>query len=158
MPKRSAGVILHRRGASGTEVLLAHPGGPFWAQKDAGAWSIPKGEIEEGEDAREAARREFREETGLPLSGEPVALGAFRQPSGKTVLAFALEGDLDPSQVSSNLCRLEWPPRTGRFIEIPEIDRAAWFTLAEAETKIIAGQRPILAALAARLGSAKREG
>jgi predicted NUDIX family NTP pyrophosphohydrolase len=151
MAKRSAGVLLHRKGATDVEVLLAHPGGPFWAKKDEGAWSIPKGEIGEGEDAQEAARREFFEETGFRLAGEMTELGAFKQPSGKTVLAFAMEADLDPAQVSSNLCRIEWPPKSGRFIDIPEIDRAAWFTLAEAGTKIVKGQRPILAALGARL-------
>ncbi|WP_457798255.1 NUDIX domain-containing protein [Methylocystis sp. S23] len=151
MARRSAGVLLHRRGAGGVEVLLAHPGGPFWAKKDEGAWSIPKGEIDVEEDPRDAARREFLEETGVALAGEMTPLGAFRQPSGKTVLAFAVEGDLDPAHLSSNLCRLEWPPKSGRFIDVPEVDRAAWFTLAEAETKIVKGQRPILAALRAHI-------
>lgn len=153
MAKRSAGILLYRRGAAGVEVLLAHPGGPFWAKKDAGAWSIPKGEIGPQEDPQAAARREFFEETGVALDGEMSALGAFRQPSGKTVLAFALEGDLDPSRIKSNLCRIEWPPRSGREVEIPEIDRAGWFSLAEAQTRLVAGQRPILAALAATLSA-----
>ncbi|WP_442755662.1 NUDIX domain-containing protein [Methylocystis sp. JAN1] len=151
MARRSAGILLYRRGASGIEALLVHPGGPFWAKKDQGAWSIPKGEIDPQEEPQAAARREFLEETGVAIEGELFPLGAFRQPSGKVVLAFALEGDLDPSHVKSNLCRIEWPPRSGRQIDIPEIDRAGWFPLAEAEAKIVAGQRPILAALAARL-------
>jgi len=149
MAKRSAGVLLYRRRAQGIEALLVHPGGPFWMKKDAGAWSIPKGEIGEDEDPQEAARREFEEETGFHAQGGMAALGAFAQPSGKTILAFALEGDLDASRIASNLCRIEWPPKSGRLIDIPEIDRAGWFGLAEAETKIVTGQRPILAALAA---------
>ncbi|WP_424360356.1 NUDIX domain-containing protein [Methylocystis parvus] len=151
MAKRSAGILLYRRGAAGVEVLLAHPGGPFWAKKDEGAWSIPKGEIGPQEDPQAAARREFLEETGVALDGEMSPLGAFRQPSGKTVLAFALEGDLDPSLIKSNLCRIEWPPKSGREIDIPEIDRAGWFSLAEARARVVAGQRPILAALAEKL-------
>lgn len=153
MAKRSAGILLYRRGASGVEVLLAHPGGPFWAKKDEGAWSIPKGEIGAQEDPQAAARREFFEETGVAVDGGMSPLGAFRQFSGKTVLAFALEGDLDPSQIKSNLCRVEWPPGSGREIDIPEIDRAGWFSLAEAGARIVAGQRPILATLAEKLGA-----
>ncbi|MEK4032586.1 NUDIX domain-containing protein [Methylocystis sp. IM3] len=151
MAKRSAGVLLYRLRAGVPEVLLAHPGGPFWARKDEGAWSIPKGEIDEGECAEEAARREFFEETGFSLKGELTALGEFRQPSGKRVLAYALEGDVDPSELSSNFCQIEWPPKTGRLIDIPEIDRAAWFSLPEAMGKIVKGQRGALEALARRL-------
>lgn len=153
MARRSAGVLLYRRGASGVEVLLAHPGGPFWAKKDEGAWSIPKGEIGPQEEPEAAARREFFEETGVRIEGATLALGAFRQPSGKIVLAFAVEGDLDPSRTKSNTCRVEWPPGSGREIDVPEIDRAAWFSLADARIKMVAGQRPILTALTAKLGA-----
>lgn len=154
MAKHSAGVLLYRRKAHGVEALLVHPGGPFWAKKDDGAWSIPKGEIAEGETAEMAAMREFAEETGFALCGELTALGVFRQPSGKRVSAFALEGDADPALVSSNFCQMEWPPRSGRLVQIPEVDRAGWFTLPQAMRKIIKGQRPIIETLAARLGAA----
>lgn len=150
MAKHSAGILLYRRTAAGPQALLVHPGGPFWAKKDAGAWSIPKGEIGEGEAAAQAAMREFAEETGLTASGALEALGTFRQPSGKRITAFALEGDADPARLSSNSCRIEWPPGSARVIDIPEVDRAAWFTLPEAARRIIRGQRPILAAFAAR--------
>jgi predicted NUDIX family NTP pyrophosphohydrolase len=153
MAKRSAGVLLYRRAAGGPEVLLVHPGGPFWARKDSGAWSIPKGEIGEGEAAEAAARREFVEETGFSVAGELTALGEFKQPSGKRVLAFALEGDVDPSQLRSNACQIEWPLKSGRLIDIPEVDRAAWFGLAEALEKVVKGQRGILEGLARLLSS-----
>jgi predicted NUDIX family NTP pyrophosphohydrolase len=144
----SAGVVLYRRRQDRVEVLLVHPGGPFWAKKDAGAWSIPKGEFDETEAPEDAARREFLEETGVALTAELTALTPVAQPRGKTVHAFAAAADLDPAQVSSNTFTLEWPPRSGRMQAFPEIDRAAWFTLDEARTKIVAGQRPILEELA----------
>jgi predicted NUDIX family NTP pyrophosphohydrolase len=145
---RSAGVILYRRRHDRVEVLLVHPGGPFWAKKDAGAWSIPKGEFDETEAPETAARREFEEETGVALTTELTALTPVAQSRGKTVHAFAAEADLDPAEVASNTFTLEWPPRSGRLQTFPEIDRAAWFTLDEARTKIVAGQRPILDELA----------
>lgn len=151
MPKHSAGVLLYRFGADGPEALLVHPGGPFWAKKDEGAWSIPKGEVMAGETPRDAARREFVEETGFSVEGELTPLGVFRQPSGKRIEAFALQGDADPSLLSSNLCRIEWPPKSGRFADIPEVDRAAWFSLPQAMSRIIKGQRAIVEALSARL-------
>jgi predicted NUDIX family NTP pyrophosphohydrolase len=147
--RRSAGILLHRRGADGVEVLLVHPGGPFWAKKDAGAWSIPKGEHEEGEDARACALREFAEETGsAPAPGELRDLGTVRQKSGKVVRAWALEGDLDPETVRSNHFEMEWPPRSGRRLQFPEVDRAAWFGLDAARAKI----NPAQAAFLDRLG------
>ncbi len=152
VPKSSAGILLFRRRCDGVEVLLVHPGGPFWAKKDDGAWSIPKGEMESGEDAVVAAKREFEEETGAAIGGALVDLGTFRQPSGKIVAAFASEGDFDPASLQSNLFAIEWPPRSGKTAEFPEADRAAWFGLEEAQRKILKGQRPILAALAARVG------
>ena len=145
---RSAGVILYRRRDDRVEVLLVHPGGPFWAKKDAGAWSIPKGEFDETETPEMAARREFEEETGIALTAELLALAPVAQSRGKTVHAFAAEADLDPTSISSNTFTLEWPPRSGRMQVFPEIDRAAWFSLDEARTKIVAGQRPILDDLA----------
>src|SRR5262245_25158429 len=153
MAQRSAGLLLYRRRRDTIEVLLAHPGGPFWARKDEGAWSIPKGEYGAGEDALAAARREFAEETGAaPPAGEAVALGSFRQPSGKIVDVWAVEGDFDPAALKSNTFTLEWPPRSGRMREVPEVDRAGWFTPKEAERKLLKGQRPILEALLQRLG------
>ncbi len=151
MPKTSAGILLFRRRPRGVEVLLVHPGGPFWAKKDDGAWSIPKGETESGEDTVVAAKREFDEETGAAIAGALIDLGTFRQPSGKIVAAFASEGDFDPASLQSNLFAMEWPPRSGKTVEFPEADRAAWFGLEEAQRKILKGQRPILAALADRL-------
>jgi predicted NUDIX family NTP pyrophosphohydrolase len=152
MPRRSAGLLLYRYRQSGIEVLLVHPGGPFWARKDEGAWSIPKGEYDPGEDPLAAARREFAEETGAsPPAGEAAALGAFRQPSGKIVEAWAVEGDFDPASLRSNTFTMEWPPRSGRTQEVPEVDRAGWFTPEEAEPKLLKGQRPILEALLQRL-------
>ncbi|HEX5959056.1 MAG TPA: NUDIX domain-containing protein [Hyphomicrobiaceae bacterium] len=152
MPRRSAGIILYRRRAGGLEVLLVHPGGPFWAKKDDGAWSIPKGEYQPGEeDALAAARREFQEETGWPAVGPAIALGSFRQPSGKIVDAWAIEGDLDPAALKSNTFPLEWPPRSGRMREVPEVDRAEWFAPEAAARKLLKGQRPILEALLCRM-------
>lgn len=144
MAQYSAGILMWRRGASGAEVLLGHFGGPFWANRDAGAWAIPKGLIEEGETAEQAARREFAEEIGTTPDGPLTPLGRIRQRGGKWVEAFALEGDLDAAAIVSNLFTLEWPPKSGTFASHPEIDRAAWFTLAAAREKILPSQLPIL--------------
>jgi predicted NUDIX family NTP pyrophosphohydrolase len=152
MPQRSAGILLYRHAAAGPELFLAHPGGPFWAKKDDGAWTIPKGLLEDGEDELAAARREFAEETGCNVAGEAVALGAYTQPGGKVVVAFAVEGDCDPTQLRSNTFTLEWPPCSGRMSEFPEVDRAAWFTPTEASRKLLKGQQPIVAALLRQLG------
>jgi predicted NUDIX family NTP pyrophosphohydrolase len=150
MARRSAGILLYRRGAAGVEVLLVHPGGPFWAKKDLGAWSIPKGEHDDGEDARACALREFAEETGEALPpGELADLGTVRQRGGKVVQAWAAEGDLDADAVRSNTFTLEWPPRSGQTREFPEVDRAAWFALAEARERINPGQAELLDRLAA---------
>jgi len=149
MPNPSAGILLYRRALSGLEVFLIHPGGPFWAQKDS--WSIPKGEYSPDEDALSAARREFEEETGSPVDGDFLPLGLIRQPSGKQVTAWALEGDFDPAALVSNTCEIEWPPRSGRQIEIPEADRGAWFSLEAAHLKIFHGQEALLDRLAAAL-------
>ncbi len=152
MPKESAGLLLYRRVREGVEVLLVHPGGPFWARKDLGSWSIPKGEIEAGEDPLEAARREFREETGQEPPARVSLLGSVRQSGGKIVHAWAAEADLDPASVRSGSFVLEWPPGSGERREFPEIDRARWFPLAEARRKILKGQIPFLDALARSQG------
>jgi len=149
MPNPSAGILLYRRASSGLEVFLIHPGGPFWAKKDA--WSIPKGEYTPDENPLAAARREFQEETGSPVDGDFLALGVIRQPSGKQVTAWAVEGDFDPATLVSNTCQIEWPPRSGRHIEIPEADRGAWFTLESAREKIFKGQDALLDRLIAAL-------
>jgi predicted NUDIX family NTP pyrophosphohydrolase len=143
--KRSAGLLLYRLDADGPSVLLVHPGGPIWAKRDDGAWSIPKGEFEEGEDSRLVARREFQEELGSepPQTGW-LELGEITQAGGKQVTAFAAAGDLDASAVTSNTFVLEWPPRSGRRQQFPEVDRAEWFGLAEARAKLIAAQAALL--------------
>lgn len=143
MPKTSAGLLLFRRRPH-LEVLLVHPGGPFWARKDDGAWSIPKGEPDVGEEPLAAAKRECAEELGQDVDGRFVPLAPVRQPGGKTVVAWAVEADLDASQVRSVTFSMEWPPRSGRQQAFPEVDRAAWFDLATARRKILIGQRPLL--------------
>jgi predicted NUDIX family NTP pyrophosphohydrolase len=145
MGKQSAGILLYR----GEEVLLVHPGGPFWAKKDAGAWSIPKGEYEEGDDPRVAALREFEEELGsaLPAGTELVELGTVKQKSGKRITAFAAEGDLDADTISSNMFEMEWPPRSGRMQAFPEVDRAGWFSIEEAREKLNPAQADFLVRL-----------
>jgi len=148
MAKRSAGVLLFRRREGRLQVLLIHPGGPLWARRDEGAWSIPKGEIEPGEDPLTAARREFREETGGSADGRAVALTPCQQKGGKIVEAWAIEGDFDPARLCSNTFSMEWPPRSGKRVEVPEADRAAWFGLDEARRKILEGQVPLLDELA----------
>jgi len=147
MAKESAGLLFFRRRAGALEVLLVHPGGPFWARRDLGAWSIPKGEVLAGEDPLAAARREAREETGLRAAGPFVPLGAVRQRGGKRVAAWAVEGDFDPAALRSGRFEMEWPPRSGRRQSFPEVDRAAWFGLDEARARILPGQRPLLDAL-----------
>jgi predicted NUDIX family NTP pyrophosphohydrolase len=149
MPKVSAGILLLRYRPAGVEVMLVHPGGPFWAKKDLGAWSIPKGLADEGEDLLVAAKREFLEETGMVVDGEFLDLGAHKQ-SGKTIAAWACEGDFDPAKLKSNTFSLEWPPRSGRIVEFPEVDQAAWYSIDEAFMKIHKGQKPIIAALETR--------
>ena len=145
MAVRSAGLLLHRRTTAGREVLIAHMGGPFWARKDEGAWSIPKGEFEDGEQVLAVALREFTEEIGSPPPpGTPVELGEFRQPSGKRITAFALEGDIDVSEVRSNEFEIEWPRGSGRMRSFPEIDRAEWMTPDLARTKLVKGQIPVI--------------
>jgi len=153
--KRSAGILLYRRdGAGALEVLLVHPGGPFWAKKDAGAWSIPKGEHDEGEDGRACAIREFTEETGsAPSEGELEDLGTVRQKAGKLVQAWALEGDLDATQVRSNTFTMQWPPRSGEMREFPEVDRAEWFALDEARKRMNPAQGAFLDRLEDRFSS-----
>src|SRR5215468_11603861 len=147
MAKRSAGVLIYRRGAAGIEVFLVHPGGPYWVKKDVGAWSVPKGECEPGEDGLAAARRELAEETGLAPDGDFLWLGSFRQSSAKTVEVWAVEGEADPARLQCNTFLLEWPPRSGQIRAFPEVDRAAWFGLSEAAGKLVKGQAPILTAL-----------
>src|SRR4051812_27019734 len=151
----SSGLLLYRLSGSRPEVLLGHMGGPYWARKDDGAWSIPKGEYSPAEQPLAAARREFREELGSAAPAGPVLeLGEVRQRSGKRIVAFAVEGDFDPSTLDSNTFTIEWPPRSGRHAEFPEIDRAAWFGLETARRKLVKGQVPLLEALASKLGMA----
>jgi predicted NUDIX family NTP pyrophosphohydrolase len=150
--KRSAGILLYRVMRGAPEVLLVHPGGPFWARRDAGAWSIPKGEYEPGDDPRTGARREFEEETGAALPpGELIDLGSVKQKGGKVVSAWAAEGDLDADAVRSNTFTMEWPPRSGRTVEFPEIDRAGWFGVDAAREKLVAAQAEFLDRLLERL-------
>jgi predicted NUDIX family NTP pyrophosphohydrolase len=151
MPQVSAGLLLYRRRV-GLEFLLVHPGGPFWRNKDAGAWSIPKGLVEAGEDALAAAIREFAEEVGEAPPGPFVELAAVRQRSGKIVHAWAVEADLDASAITSNEVELEWPRRSGRLIRFPEVDRAAWFGSEEALAKILPAQAPLVEEVLKRLG------
>ncbi len=153
MKKLSAGLLLFRRPVSTVEVFLVHPGGPFWERKDLGSWSLPKGEYQAGEDPFAVALREFEEETGFKLApGEYVLLGEIKQPSGKIITAWALEHDLDATAVKSNLFELEWPPKSGKQEQFPEVDRARWFGLPVAQQKILKGQAGFLAALAKHLG------
>lgn len=144
-PKASAGLLLYRRRGP-TEVFLVHPGGPYWASKDAGAWSVPKGVVEPDEDELACARREFREETGFDAlaAGSALDLGVFRLPSGKRLHVWAVEGDCDPAALRSNLFEMEWPPRSGRSAQFPEVDRGGWFDRATALRKIVRGQRLVL--------------
>ncbi|WP_019327474.1 NUDIX domain-containing protein [Streptomyces sp. TOR3209] len=147
--RRSAGLLLHRPGAEGAEVLLGHMGGPFYARRDAGAWTIPKGEYDPAEPAWEAARREFEEELGLPPpEGEAVPLGEVRQAGGKAVTAWAVAADLDPATVAPGTFRMEWPPRSGRIVEFPELDRVAWFRVDRAREVIVRAQAAFLDRLA----------
>jgi predicted NUDIX family NTP pyrophosphohydrolase len=147
----SAGIAMYRRRGAALEVLLVHPGGPWWANKDAGAWSIPKGEFDPAEAPSEAARREFIEETGHDPGANLIPLAVVAQSRVKVVHAFAVEGDVDAAAIRSNTFELEWPPRSGRMQMFPEVDRAAWFTLEEARRRIVAGQRPILDALVTQI-------
>lgn len=152
MAKRSAGLLMFRRTGGQLEVFLVHPGGPFWAAKDDGAWTVPKGEYVDGEEPLNAARREFTEETGFIAEGEFIDLGTIRQASGKVVNAWAFEGDCDPEKLVSNTCEIEWPPRSGKKKEIPEVDRGGWFTVPEARKKILTSQVPFLDVLEKRFG------
>ena len=151
MPRISAGLLMFRRRGGGPEVLLAHPGGPFWAKKDLGAWTIPKGEMAKGEDELTTARREFEEETGIRPEGPFHPLGSVEQRAGKVVHAWAFEGDVDPAAIRSNSFRAPWPPGSGQWRTFPEVDRAEWFAFDEARRRINPGQAPLLSALEALL-------
>lgn len=152
MAKTSAGLVMFRLGKHKLEVLLVHLGGPFWVKKDQGAWFIPKGEIDPGEDEFSAAKREFEEETGIKPEGDFTPLGKVRHKSGKTVVAWAFEGDCDPSSIRSNTFTMEWPPRSGKRREFPEVDRAQWFTMEGAQTKIQRDELELLKRLDKMLG------
>jgi predicted NUDIX family NTP pyrophosphohydrolase len=158
MAKRSAGLVMYRRHEGQLEVFLVHPGGPFWAKKDLGAWSIAKGEYVEGELPLEAAKREFEEETGFPATGDFLELGAVQQAGGKVVLAWAFQGECDPRKLVSNRCQIEWPPRSGRMIEIPEVDRGGWFSIVEAKERILKSQAPFLERLSRLLSDPETPG
>lgn len=144
MPQKSAGLLIHRRIAGVFEFLLVHPGGPFWARKDEGAWSIPKGLIGDTEDELEAAKREAEEELGVAIDGDFRLLGSYKQPGGKIVIAWSVEADVDADAIRSNVFTMEWPPKSGRMKEFPEVDKAGWFSLPEAGLKILKGQRAML--------------
>jgi predicted NUDIX family NTP pyrophosphohydrolase len=154
--KRSAGLLLFRRQGGQVEVFLAHMGGPFWARKDYASWSIPKGEFGDDEVPFDAAKREFREETGLIPTGRFIELAPVKQPGGKMIFAWAVEWDCDPTAIKSNTFTMEWPRGSGRMCEFPEIDRAAWFALSEARRKILKGQAPLLDQLGMQIGDADR--
>jgi predicted NUDIX family NTP pyrophosphohydrolase len=154
MAKLSAGLLMYRWRDGDLEVFIVHPGGPFWARKDDGAWSVPKGEYAEGDDPLATALREFSEETGFAVSGELLPLTDIKQPSGKRIKAWALEGDCDATQVKSNLFSMEWPPKSGKTQEFPEVDRAAWFPIETARLKLLKGHVGFLDELAAKLGFA----
>jgi predicted NUDIX family NTP pyrophosphohydrolase len=157
MAKQSAGILMYRRKGNAMEFLLVHPGGPFWANKDQGAWSIPKGEYDDGEDALSAAKREFGEELGRPPPARPyLDLGSFKQKSRKVITTFAVEGDFDPLTLTSNWFELEWPPKSGRKATFPEVDRAEWFALAEGRAKIQSGQVHFIDRLVEILGAGRR--
>ena len=151
MPKQSAGILLYRIRNKTLELFLVHPGGPFFANKDHGAWSIPKGEFENDEEPLAAAKREFKEETGMELSGEFIQLAFIKQKSGKMVYAWAVEGDIDPEKIKSNNFEIEWPPKSGKMKTFPEIDKAAWFNLNEAIVKINSGQVTLIKELEDKL-------
>jgi len=144
MSKRSAGIIPYRRRNAELEVFLVHPGGPFWAHKDFGAWSIPKGEYLDGEEPLDAAQREFMEQTGFVPQGPFLELGDLKQPTGKVVSAWAFAGDYDPEKFKSNTFMMEWPPRSGRQIEVPEVDQCRWFSIEGARVRLLSGQRAFL--------------
>jgi len=144
MGKKSAGILVYRMNASGMEIFLAHPGGPYWEKKDLGAWSIPKGEVGENETEVSASKREFEEETGFKIKGDLISLGAIKQKNGKVVVAWAVEQDLEADQIKSNLFEMEWPPGSGRIQQFPEMDRAAWFPVEEARRKMIGGQSVLI--------------
>ena len=152
MPKKSAGIILYRFQNNQPEVLLVHPGGPFWAKKDAGSWSIPKGEFQEDEEALSAAKRELEEETGIQAEGNFIELTPVKQKNGKIIYAWALYKNVDPEKIISNTIFIEWPPRSGIQLEIPEVDRGAWFSMEAAFIKVVQGQAPILIELSKKLG------
>jgi predicted NUDIX family NTP pyrophosphohydrolase len=154
--KQAAGILLYRQGPRGLEVLLAHPGGPLWAKKNLGAWTIPKGQFGDSESALDAAKREFEEEMGSAANGQFAELGSIKQPSGKVVHAFAAESDFDVTTVKSNLFTLEWPPRSGRNGQFPEVDRAEWFSIEEARQRILKGQEPFIDRLLTLLQSQAR--
>src|SRR5262245_3617862 len=157
MAMRSAGLLVYRGSGRSLELLLVHPGGPFWAKKDQGAWSIPKGEYQQGEDSLDVARREFEEELGSPPpQGRFLELDELVQPSRKVITAFAAEGDFDPATLKSNHFEMEWPPKSGRKQSFPEVDRAAWFPLAEAREKIQPGQAPFIDRLLEQLQSTRK--
>jgi len=156
VPKRSAGLLRYRRRNSQIEVFLVHPGGPYWAKKDLGAWSIPKGEYLESEHPLEAAKREFAEETGFAPPGDFVPLGESKQPGGKIVTAWALEGDCDPEKLRSNTFSMEWPPRSGRKVEFPEVDRGGWFAIEEARERLLPGLPIYLDRLRESIGAPTR--
>ena len=154
MPKRSAGMLMYRRAGARLEVLLVHPGGPFWAKKDLGAWSLPKGEYAAGEEPLAVAMREFEEETGARPSGDFLPLGESVQPGRKIVTAWAVEGDFDVGALKSNPFEMEWPPKSGRKTSFPEVDRAEWFSIEDARKKILRGQGAFLDRLLSALGAA----
>jgi predicted NUDIX family NTP pyrophosphohydrolase len=151
MPQKSAGILLYHFRKNKPEVFLVHPGGPFWAKKDLGAWSIPKGEYNEDENPLDAARREFNEETGLTVDGNFMELGEVKQPSGKLIIAWALATDLQSVEIKSNTFKLKWPPKSGKIQEFPEVDRAEWFSMEDAYQKILKGQIPFLKKLEQRI-------
>ena len=153
--KTSAGILLYRLSDDEPEVFLVHPGGPFWAKKDEGAWSVPKGLFEEEENPLDAARREFREETGSDISGNFMELTPLRQPSGKVVYVWAVEGNIDATSIKSNMFSMEWPPKSGKEQEFPEVDKGGWFTMAQAREKLLPGQRGFLDQLQDHLGIVK---
>ncbi|MBS1914716.1 MAG: NUDIX domain-containing protein [Bacteroidetes bacterium] len=151
MHKKSAGILFYRPGDAALKILLVHPGGPFWTNRDEGAWSIPKGEFDESENALLAARREVKEELGIDVSGTFIELGTAKQKSGKIIYCWAIEHDVDASKIKSNTFELEWPPKSGKKQNFPEVDRAAWFAQNDAEKKIVSGQKPFIERLIAFL-------